>query len=437
MPHDPNQEGEVYTFSGGEVVNDGASKVTGPKRKRRRWPRRLLVGSLVLALVIAGGGWLVIRHLTGNIRTVVLSGSSASIDAANGKPLDILILGSDTRSTAADCKIGGDCPTSASPSAATAIDGNADVEMLVHLSADRKHAEIVSIPRDTVVDIPDCTDSTGKTVPAHRQRINSSMENGPDCTVRTVEKLTGLTIPHVAVVDFAGVVSMTNALGGVPVCVDNNVYDPYSHLKLTKGTHTVQGLSALEFVRTRHGFGDGGDVGRTGAQHIFLSSMIRTLRSTSTLANPVKMYEVADAATKALTVDKGLAGAANLTALYEQLNKVPTDAIDFVTMPHEMDPYNSAALIPSAAATTLFQRLASDSYATATPTASASSSPSASSSSTPAASDSSPTPAPTSTKATESSCAHVSTSYTVSVNGVGMTPIQAFDASTSVALSAK
>ena len=102
-------------------------------------------------------------------------------------------------------------------------------------------------------------------------------------------------------VDFAGVVTMSDAVGGASVCVSGNVYDTYSQLKLKKGTHTLQGVAALEFVRSRHGFGDGSDLGRTYAQHIFLSAVIRSLKQTSVLAHPGAVLSLADAATKALT----------------------------------------------------------------------------------------------------------------------------------------
>lgn len=106
-----------------------------------------------------------------------------------------------------------------------------------------------------------------------------------------------MPIDHVVMVDFAGVIATSDAVGGVPVCVSANVYDPYSHLRLTRGTHTLQGRAALEFLRSRHGFGDGSDLGRTYAQHLFLSAMIRRMSSAGTLADPAAVYSLADAAT--------------------------------------------------------------------------------------------------------------------------------------------
>lgn len=296
-----------------------------PNYRRRRWVVGILAFLLVLLLAAIGLYW----HLNSNIRsTDITRGGATNGDLTKAQPLNFLVLGSDTRSSSEDCKIGGGCSSaSATASNGSAATGNADVEMLVHLSADRTHAQTVSIPRDTVVDIPECTDpSTGQTVAAHRARINSSMNYGPDCTVATVHQLTGLPIAHLAVIDFAGVVTMSNAIGGVNVCVDNDVYDPYSHLKLKKGSHTLQGQAALQFLRTRHAFGDGSDLGRTGAQHLFLSAMQRKMTSASTLVNPVTAYKLADAATKAVTVDKGWTASPNWSRRHTSSARFPTPA---------------------------------------------------------------------------------------------------------------
>lgn len=400
--------------------------------------RRILIGFVSLLMVAAVAGALVVRHLEGNVHTVKLSGNSRSIGSSDGKPLNILLIGSDTRSSKEDCKIGGACagstPTAVKGSEAT---GNADVEMLLHVSADRKHAEVVSIPRDTITDIPDCTGPDGNVVKARRDRVNSALTAGPECSVRTVSALTGITIPHVAVVDFAGVITLTNALGGVPVCVSDDVYDPYSHLKLSKGEHQVQGASALAFLRTRHSFGDGSDIGRSRAQHLFMNSLIRSLRSAGTLSDPVKLYNVADAATKALTVDKGLAGVSSIKDLYNQLNKVPSNDIAFSTMPNVPDPSNPNVVLPAPRAAALFERLRNDTWPTATPKSLPSGGPISSSTSTPAA--------PTSTataevdrpdETTAKQCAQVATARAVTINGVTMTPTQAYAQSPSVPDSA-
>ena len=190
--------------------------------------------------------------------------------------------------------------------------------------------------------------------------INSTLQYGPGCTVAAVEQLTGIPIDHFAMVDFSGVVDMSDVVGGVNVCVSNNVYDPDSHLKLSKGSHTLKGLSALEFLRTRHGFGDGSDLGRTYAQHIFMTQMISKLKSANTLANPLDVLDLANAATKALTVDTGLDSISKLVGLADDLNKVPTNRITFTTMQNQPDPSNIDRVVIAPGAETLFQTIAND-----------------------------------------------------------------------------
>ncbi|TWE12396.1 LytR family transcriptional attenuator [Rudaeicoccus suwonensis] len=453
-PQGPSYTSGVPSGSPGPGRRRSQLQRQAARRKVRR--RRILAGVLVVALVVVGAGIGFYLHLDKNLHTVKLTsgGGKEKKDNQGRTPINLLIIGSDTRSSSEDCKIGGDCSTStetASSSApATSSAANADVEMLVHISADRSNATVMSIPRDTYIKVPACTDpSTGATETPHMDRINSTLQYGPNCTVAAVHQLTGVPIDHFMVIDFAGVVKMSDAVGGVNVCVDNNVYDPYSHLKLTKGDHTLKGLAALEFLRTRHGFGDGSDIGRTVAQHIFLSSMLRNMESASTLTNPVKVVELADAATSAITVDTGLGSVADLTSLAYQMNQVPGDRTTFVTMPNVPYAPNPNVVVPAGNAQALFTKIADDvslSQPKATASASASASPSASASastspSTPATTTPSSAAQPSATDYAMTvdgaqGCAQVSHAYTVEVNGVIMNPIEAFSASPNVPLSA-
>jgi LCP family protein required for cell wall assembly len=245
--------------------------------------------------------------------------------------------------------------------------------MVVHLAANRTDATVMSIPRDTITTVPACTDPTnGHVYPAEvGVQITSSPQNGgPGCTVATVHALTGI-IDHFVMVDFSGVVNMSDAVGGVRVCVDNNVYDTYSGLKLSKGSHTLKGLAALEFVRSRHAFGNGSDIGREAAQHVFLSALIRKLKSANTLTNPVALYALANAATKALTVDNALAGVSKLIALAGQLNDVPANRITFITMPNMPNPVNPNRISPAPGAQAVFQSIVNDQALSAGPPAGA------------------------------------------------------------------
>ncbi|WP_371569632.1 LCP family protein [Streptomyces canus] len=353
---------------GGRAAARAEARSHGGKRSRRRARpvrrgRRVLkiVGMCLAMLVLAtaGAGWWFYQHLNGNINSVSLDGKGGSekADAFGRTPINILVMGSDGRTSKADCKLGGGC----SQTGVQTGNGNADVQMVVHISADRSNATVMSIPRDTMVDVPACKDTgSGQSTPGYYGQINSALQYGPACQVATIHRLTGIPIDHFVKLDFSGVVKMSDAVGGVSVCVDHNVYDTYSHLKLSSGSHTLKGEAALEFVRSRHGFGDGSDLGRTVSQHIFLSAMIRKFKSAGTLTDPTAVYDLADAATKALTVDDGLGSVKKLIGLAADVNKVPTKRMTFTTMQTAADPNDTNRVVVGAGAKALFSSIADD-----------------------------------------------------------------------------
>ncbi|MFM9590634.1 LCP family protein [Streptomyces scabiei] len=323
----------------------GPREGNGQRRKRRalRW------SAIVLAVVILGtgsAGFLYYRHLNGNIKKDDLNlgtkkdrAAKTEANAAGQTPLNILLIGSDARNSKENQKLGGAKDTyNTTP--------RADVQMLLHLSADRTNMSVVSMPRDTLVDIPRCKDPDNeKTYSA----LTSAMTNdslgrgGPGCTVATWEKLTDIHIDHFIMVDFAGVVSMADAIGGVPVCVDANIHSHTSsgkgsNLKLEKGTTYIKGEQALQWLRTRYGFEDNTDIARAKAQHQYMNSMVRELRENATLSNPNKLRKLAETATEALTVDDGLGSVAKLYDLSNELRKVPSKRITMTTMPWQYAP---------------------------------------------------------------------------------------------------
>ncbi|WP_084316551.1 LCP family protein [Actinospica robiniae] len=338
---------------GGGGRRRGRGRTGGSPSRRRKILKWTAIGTAAVVAVVAGLGTYLVLHLDGNIKHTALlptgiTQSSEAPDKFGDTAMNILVIGTDARVSAADCSLGGDCSSSGS--------GNSDVMMVVHLAADRSNSTIMSIPRDTMTQVPDCGSNK-----SYYGMINSSMQYGASCTVATVNKLTGLTIDHYMEVDFEGVVNMSDALGGVPVCVSDSMYDKDSGLRLNAGTTVVKGKQALEFVRTRHGFYDGSDLGREKAQHIFLSDMIRQLRSEASLTNLGNLYSIANAATKSLQVDNGLAGVTNLISLFNTMNKVPTDRVTFVTMPWELDPANTERVIPEQAqAEKMFSNIKND-----------------------------------------------------------------------------
>ncbi|MCN9244968.1 LCP family protein [Streptomyces sp. RY43-2] len=368
VPGQRESEPDGARPTGGRAAARAASRARGGGRSRRRARpagrgKRALkflgIGMSLLVVVIAGAGWWFYEHLNGNINSVALDGRGGSekADAFGRTPINILVLGSDGRTSAADCKLGGGCAKTGVQSG----NGNADVEMVVHIAADRSNATVMSIPRDTMTDVPACTDPLSKaSTSGYYGQINSALSYGPACQVATVHQLTGIPIDHFVQLDFSGVVKMSDAVGGVDVCVSDDVYDTYSHLKLSKGSHTLKGEAALQFVRSRHGFGDGSDLGRTVSQHIFLSSMIRKFKSAGTLTDPTAVYDLADAATKALTVDDGLDSVKKLISLAADVNKVPAKRMTFTTMQTAPDPNDSNRVVAGTGAKDLFSTIAND-----------------------------------------------------------------------------
>ncbi|GHE05197.1 LCP family protein [Streptomyces alanosinicus] len=352
--------------SGGRAAARAAARSRVGKRAHRgRQPGRarkvlkiLGISLSVIIVVTAGAGWWFYEHLNGNIHSVSLDGKGGTekADAFGRTPINILVMGSDGRTSAADCKLGGGCSRTG-----VQTGSNADVQMVVHISADRSNATVMSIPRDTMTKVPACQDSdSGQSTAGYYGQINSALQYGPACQVATVHQLTGIPIDHFVKLDFSGVVQMSDAIGGVSVCVSDDVYDTYSHLKLSKGNHTLKGDAALEFVRSRHGFGDGSDLGRTTTQHIFLSSMIRKFKSAGTLTDPAAVYGLADAATKALTVDDGLGTVKKLISLASDVNKVPTKRMTFTTMQTAADPGDKDRVVVGPGAKSLFATIAND-----------------------------------------------------------------------------
>jgi LCP family protein required for cell wall assembly len=307
-------------------------------RHKGRLPRRrrvtiwVLIG-LAIVLVVASSVLLfVYKKLEGNINSISI-GQALGNDRPDTvkvegpkNPLNILVMGSDNRD---GTHIGGDTP------------GLSDTTILLHLSADRKRAYGVSIPRDAMVERPDCKSKDGKkTVPGGLTQFNAAYAiGGPLCTIHTVEKITDIRIDHFVVINFAGFKDMVNAVNGVQVCVPSEVNDDVGHIHLPAGTYKVNGNQALDYVRVRHGIGaETGDIGRMKRQQAFISAMIKKVVSKGTLANPVRLYRFLDAATQSLTTDTGFAHLKELASLGSSLKNIGLDNIQFITVPNEEYP---------------------------------------------------------------------------------------------------
>lgn len=355
----------------------GPARHLGGARRIPTWLKATtIVLSVLLVGVIAFGAYWVIR-LQGNISTEALGAGNnrteAAPDDATGR-MQILILGTDTRD-GKNSQYGSKDDSSGY--------GHSDVMMLMDISADNKRVSVISFPRDLLVDTPACKDpKSNKQYPAQSGvMINAAMsEAGIGCAVDTVNKLTGLEIDHFMMADFNAVKELSNAVGGVDVCVSDSIYDPDSGLRLKKGTSQVKGEQALAFVRTRHAFGDGSDLGRIKAQQGFLSSLVRKIKDDGTLSNPGRMLGIADAITKNLTIDEGLASVPTLLTVGNRLKNIDVGKVAFVAAPTEPAVSDTNRLqLAEPAASELFAALRKDVDLT-DPTAKPSPTPAASSS---------------------------------------------------------
>ncbi|WP_304610599.1 MULTISPECIES: LCP family protein [unclassified Salinibacterium] len=282
-----------------------------------------LVVVLVSGLAVAG---LTVQQLQSSITSVALEGEDEApppaIGAAEGG-FNVLIVGSD------ECEAEGGCRDR---------QGRLnDVNILVHVSEDHSNATAVSFPRDLVVPIPACQreDGEGRLPSMSAQPINVALSHGGlNCVVRTVEELTGLEIPYAAMTTFTGVVYMSSAVGGVTVCTTGPMVDRLSGINLpTAGEWTLVGHDALAFLRSRHGVGDGSDLGRISSQQVFLSALARKVTSEGVLDDPTTIYRLANAATQNMTLSNSMTNVTTLVSMASVFRNMSLDRITFVQYP--------------------------------------------------------------------------------------------------------
>lgn len=333
----------------GEGVAEGGGRASEGRRRAR--PALVLGLSLVL-LATAGGGWLYLK-LGGNLGTFGGEGVSDDRPPDTSAGQNILLLGSDSRTGGNAALGGGD---------KDAI-GRSDTALLLHVYADAQHAVAVSIPRDTLVPIPSCRLPDGSwTQPRERAMFNiaytigETPEGNPACTQNTVERLTGLRVDHTLVVDFKGFSDLTEVVGGVRVCVPQDIYERDLNPKratrgervFRQGEQDVAGQRALDYVRIRHGIGDGSDLGRVKRQQAFVGSLMKKIKDDG--LTPGKLLPLADAATKSMTVDPGLGSADKLLSFAMGLKNIDLDNTKFLTIPWRYEGNRVAVVEPDAAA---------------------------------------------------------------------------------------
>ncbi|MER5890343.1 LCP family protein [Streptomyces sp. NPDC001941] len=325
---------------------------------KRRWLRWAALGASLVVLAAAGTGWWFYKKLDGNITTDTTAAAELeTYEKERPSPVvadaqNILLIGSDSRQGAGNSKYGRD-------------DGGSqrsDTTILLHIAADRRSATAVSVPRDLMVNIPACRKPDGTRTREQFAQFNWAFEfGGTACTIRTVELLTGIRVDHHMVIDFSGFKDMVDAVDGVEVCLKEPVDDADAHLKLPAGRQVLHGEQALGFVRARKSIGNGSDTERMDRQQRFLGALVNKVQSNGVLLNPTRLYPVLDAATKAITTDPGLDSLKDLYDLARSLRGVPTEKVQFLTLPRQpyrYDPNRDEVVEPDAGA--LFKHLRED-----------------------------------------------------------------------------
>ncbi|GAA2603092.1 LCP family protein [Streptomyces axinellae] len=319
-------------------------RASGRRRKPRSGRQRVMRAAAWTAAgaVVLGGASLgfVYFKLDGNISGVDINaalGTDRPHNVPNGS-MDILVMGSDSRA-GDNAKYGKDQGGARS-----------DTAMVVHINKKHDRASVISIPRDTLIQRPSCQgdESAGnKKVPAQRAMFNSAYEvGGPACAVKTVESLSGVRMDHYMEVDFSGFKKLINTLGGVEMTTNKSIKDKDSHLDLQAGHHTLNGEQALGLVRTRHGVGDGSDLGRIQLQQAFMKALMDQVNNVGLFSNPKKLYDLADTSTSALTTDSDLDSVGDLSGLAQMLKGIKSDDIQMTTLPVQYDPNDPNRVIP-------------------------------------------------------------------------------------------
>ncbi|MFE6871969.1 LCP family protein [Kitasatospora sp. NPDC057692] len=355
--------------AGAPPAAGGRAAARAAARRPKRSAKKIVAWSAAGVLVLmAGTGGLIYYKLNGNIKSFDADAIAkdrppeAQADADGNKPVNVLLIGSDSRGKSNSDLGGGE-------------EGGArsDTTILLHVYADHKHAVGISIPRNAMVVTPPCKLPNGKwTKGSSSAMFNAAFSTGetdegnPACTQNTVEKLTGIRVDHTIVVDFSGFSTMTKAVEGVDVCLPEDIYERDLNEKLPtkgavvlkKGPQKVEGQQALDYVRLRHGIGDGSDIGRMKRQQAFISSLAAKIKKQG--LNPTTLLPLADAATKSLTVDPGLDSADKLMSFGLSLRNIDLHDLKFITLPWRFRTVDKNLDIVQADANKLFDTLKAD-----------------------------------------------------------------------------
>ncbi|MFM8620771.1 MAG: LCP family protein [Candidatus Nanopelagicaceae bacterium] len=280
-------------------------------------------------VLVSAFAWVGLSRISGAISRVSVFDNLINRPERASSALNYLVVGSDTREGLTKeelrlLRVG---------STKTADGARSDTMMLVHISKSRDNAVVISIPRDSLVTVPEHIGLDGKTkVPATQAKINAAFAwGGAPLLIQTIEAKTNLRIDHYVEVNFAGFKNVVDALGGIQVCSKVPINDPQSHLVMDAGVHTLNGIEALKYVRTRD-FDGLGDIGRMQRQQQFVSSVFRKATSTGVLLNPFKVKDLISAVFKTVKTDETL-NQGDIVNLAKQIKNLSPSKMRTMTIP--------------------------------------------------------------------------------------------------------
>lgn len=358
------------TFPDFSTPGAGQDQHSGPAHARvlsglGPGPRVVALAVTGVLVLLAAGAVAALTRWGGNVDTAStdsLTNRPEKVipDPSRGEPVNLLLMGSDSRE-GENGNIGGTGSGGA----------RSDTTILLHISADRSRVEAISIPRDSSVEIPSCTTTSGEaTAPSYGKfngafaagaSVGGDTASGALCAMQTVEALTGVYLDGFVVIDFQGFQRMIDAVGGVELCIEEEIYAPKANdLHLTAGVHRLDGRIALDYARARTGVGDGSDTSRIGRQQELLASLVRTVFSAETLSNPARTLSFVDAVTASMTMDEQTARLDYLSGLAYSLRELTPADVTFMTVPWGTDPAAPANVLWTEDAALLWENIIED-----------------------------------------------------------------------------
>lgn len=340
-------------------VPRASRRTASEKQKRNRRTRRIVIGVIVALALLAAGAFAIWQVLQSKVTTVDSTDFIQHNRPGKNLPdpsdpysgdLNILLIGSDERPEG---------------STSTTKGMRSDTVMVAHISKDRSRTEIVSIPRDSWVDIPSCQLPNGQSTQPRTTKFNASFSLGGQtgdvgaavaCTITTVETLTGLYIDDYMVIDFEGFKAMVDALGGVEFNVESTINDPgFSNTLIEAGPQTFDGETALRYARVRKAQGmNGSDISRIGRQQELFNAIIK--KAKTKVADPGAMYSLVGSGLDMVTTSSRLGNLTTMTGLGWSIKN--TDQ-RFITVP-VVDRGDGANVLWTAGADKLWEYLRND-----------------------------------------------------------------------------